>query len=85
MAPRGEFISKWKRPSIFVERATSSLAFVLIRRVDDGLALGIGVEASGDLDLVVSLTTTLAISPWPSSRPLNLRPDPAVPALEILS
>lgn len=38
----------------FVERATSSSAFVVIRRVDDGLALGIGVEASGDLDLVVS-------------------------------
>jgi len=37
-----------------VDRETGSGAFLTIGRVAAGLALGIGVEANGDLDLVVS-------------------------------
>jgi hypothetical protein len=38
----------------FVDLESSSAAFIDIRRMDDGLAIGFGVEANGDLDLYVS-------------------------------
>ena len=38
----------------FTDRESGSAAFIAIRPLDDALALGIGVEQNGDLDLTVA-------------------------------
>jgi hypothetical protein len=38
----------------FRDLDTDSLAFVVIRPMDDSVAVGFGLEANGDLDLLVS-------------------------------
>jgi len=38
----------------FVDLESSSAAFIHIRQMDNGVAIGFGVEANGDLDLFVS-------------------------------
>ena len=38
----------------FHDLETSSLGFMILRQVTEGLAIGFGIESDGDLDLVVS-------------------------------
>lgn len=46
----------------FVDQETGSPAFVTIRQDQSWLAIGLGVEGNGDLDLVVSLADARAIA-----------------------